>query len=157
MSLLKKDHASTFSSYPNSMNHNQMMIVVSQNTTLHVSKFLKYKNTMFYKNIMKSDIQSPSRTSILIYRVIFLTGPPLNLLSVGWNVTDFKKTLEFFIEKVRKKIFFLFLAYPPPQIDVQREIKADADFLCQFLLELNISMDPSIVLCNVFAHRLLYL
>ena len=63
----------------------------------------------------------------------------------------------FFIEKVRKKIFFLFLAYPPPQIDVQREIKADADFLCQFLLELNISMDPSIVLCNVFAHRLLYL
>ena len=28
------------------------------------------------------------------YRVIFLTGPPLNLLSVGWNVTDFKKTLE---------------------------------------------------------------
>ena len=28
------------------------------------------------------------------YRVIFLTGPPLNLLSVGWKVTDFKKTLE---------------------------------------------------------------
>ena len=26
--------------------------------------------------------------------MIFLTGPPLNLLSVGWNVTDFKKTLE---------------------------------------------------------------
>ena len=24
------------------------------------------------------------------YRVIFLTGPPLNLLSVGWKVTDFK-------------------------------------------------------------------
>ena len=56
----------------------------------------------------------------------------------------------FFIEKVRKKIFFLFLAYPPPQIDVQREIKADADFLCQFLPEFNISMDPSDVLCNVF-------
>ena len=66
MSLLKKDHASTFSLCPNSMNHNQMMIVVSQNTTLHVSKFLKYKNTMFYKNNMKSDIQSPSRTAILI-------------------------------------------------------------------------------------------
>ena len=62
----------------------------------------------------------------------------------------------FFIEKVRKKIFFLFLAYPPPQIDVQREIKADADFLCQFLLELNISMDPSIVLCNVFFARIQY-
>ena len=55
----------------------------------------------------------------------------------------------FFIEKVRKKIFFLFLAYPPPQIDVQREIKADVDFLCQFLPEFNISMDPSDVLCNV--------
>ena len=26
--------------------------------------------------------------------MIFLTGPPLNLLSVGWKVTDFKKTLE---------------------------------------------------------------
>ena len=25
------------------------------------------------------------------YRVIFLTGPPLNLLSVGWKVTDLKK------------------------------------------------------------------
>ena len=62
----------------------------------------------------------------------------------------------FFIEKVRRKIFFLFLAYPPPQIDVQREIKADADFLCQFLLELNISMDPSIVLCNVFFARIQY-
>ena len=28
-----------------------------------------------------------------IYRVIFLTGPPLNLLSVGWKVTDFKKNV----------------------------------------------------------------
>ena len=28
------------------------------------------------------------------YRVIFLTGPPLNLISVGWKVTDFKKTSE---------------------------------------------------------------
>ena len=36
-----------------------------------------------------------------------------------------------------------FLYNSTPQIDVQREIKADADFLCQFLLELNISMDPS--------------
>ena len=26
--------------------------------------------------------------------MIFLTGPPLNLLSVGWKVTDFKKTFE---------------------------------------------------------------
>ena len=25
--------------------------------------------------------------------MIFLTGPPLNLLSVGWNVTDFKKNV----------------------------------------------------------------
>ena len=24
----------------------------------------------------------------------FLTGPPLNLLSVGWNVTDFKKNVK---------------------------------------------------------------
>ena len=55
-----------------------------------------------------------------------------------------------------KENIFLFLAYPPPQIDVQREIKADADFLCQFLLELNISMDPSIVLCNVFFARIQY-
>ena len=31
---------------------------------------------------------------IMVNRGIFLSGPPLNLLSVGWNVTDFKKALE---------------------------------------------------------------
>ena len=39
-------------------------------------------------------VESDSDSSRGKYRVIFLTGPPLNLLSVGWKVTDFKKTLE---------------------------------------------------------------
>ena len=39
-------------------------------------------------------VESDSDSSRGKYRVIFLTGPPLNLLSVGWKVTDFKKMLE---------------------------------------------------------------
>ena len=39
-------------------------------------------------------VESDSDSSRGKYRVIFLTGPPLNLLSVGWKVTDFKKMSE---------------------------------------------------------------
>ena len=43
----------------------------------------------FYWSALKND-----EVSDYMYRVIFLTGPPVNLRSVDWKVTDFKKTLE---------------------------------------------------------------